>query len=103
MTPAAAMPDMLPPTVPLSAHPNQPAGQNGGNQSGGQEAGVSVSGGAPAVADDGDLIEKEWVLKAKQIVHATQHDPYKQTKELHALKKDYMKKRYNKTIGQVDE
>jgi hypothetical protein len=58
---------------------------------------------APAVADDGDLIEKEWVTKAKHIVMSTRDDPHKQTKELHALKADYMKKRYNKTIGAVDE
>lgn len=49
-------------------------------------------------ADDGDLIEKEWVHKAKQIVERTRDDPYKQTEELTLVKVDYMKKRYGKTL-----
>lgn len=52
----------------------------------------------PAVADDNDLIEKEWVVKAKQIVAATREDPYTQNKELSKFKADYLKKRYNKDI-----
>lgn len=48
--------------------------------------------------DDADLIEKEWVNKAKQIVERTRDDPYKQTEELTMVKVDYMKKRYNKSI-----
>jgi hypothetical protein len=53
---------------------------------------------SPPVADDGDLIEKEWVTKAKQIVERTRNDPYKQNEELTLFKADYMKKRYGKTI-----
>ena len=52
----------------------------------------------PAVADDQDLIEKEWVAKAKQIVDKTRDDPYQQSQELTVFKNDYMQKRYNKTI-----
>jgi hypothetical protein len=52
----------------------------------------------PAMADDTDLIEKEWVNKAKSIVEKTRYDPYEQSKELTIFKADYMKKRYNKTI-----
>jgi len=52
----------------------------------------------PDGADDSDLIEKEWVEKAKQIIEKTRHDPHEQTKEVTLLKADYMKKRYNKTI-----
>ncbi len=52
----------------------------------------------PAVADDQDLIEKEWVAKAKQIVEKTRDDPYQQSQELTVFKNDYMQKRYNKTI-----
>ena len=44
------------------------------------------------------LIEKEWVVKAKQIVEKTKDNPYNQNKELTVFKADYMKKRYNKTI-----
>lgn len=50
------------------------------------------------VQDDGDLIEKEWVLKAKQIVDANREDPYKQSEELTVFRADYMQKRYNKSI-----
>jgi hypothetical protein len=49
-------------------------------------------------ADDGDLIEKEWVTKAKQIVERTRDDPYKQSEDLTLFKADYMRKRYGKTI-----
>ncbi|MDQ2973622.1 MAG: hypothetical protein M3Q79_04035 [bacterium] len=49
-------------------------------------------------ADDIDLIEKQWVLKAKNVVTATMGDPYKQNKELNKVRADYIKKRYNKDI-----
>jgi len=52
----------------------------------------------PAVADDTDLIEKEWVNKAKQIVEQTREDPYNQSKELTKFKAEYMQKRYNKAL-----
>lgn len=48
--------------------------------------------------DDSDLIEKEWVDKAKQIVERTRDDPHKQSEELTVFKADYLKKRYGKTI-----
>ena len=52
----------------------------------------------PAVADDADLIEKEWVQKAKDIIKQTQSDPHVQSKELNIFKADYMQKRYNKVL-----
>lgn len=52
----------------------------------------------PAVADDIDLIEKEWVDKAKAIVNSTRNDPHSQNDEMNRFKADYMKKRYNKDI-----
>jgi hypothetical protein len=57
---------------------------------------------ATMIADDADLIEKEWVEKAKAIVASTRHDPRTQNRELNKFKADYMQKRYNKTI-KVDE
>ena len=50
------------------------------------------------LADDSDLIEKEWVNKAKQIIERTSEDPHQESQQLTDLKADYMKKRYNKTI-----
>jgi hypothetical protein len=57
---------------------------------------------APSIADDNDLIEKEWVQKAKQIVAATKDDPYTQNKEISRFKADYLKKRYNKDVKLED-
>ncbi len=52
----------------------------------------------PSIADDVDLIEKEWVEKAKQIVNQTKDDPRTQNKELNNFKAGYIKKRYNKEM-----
>ncbi len=54
--------------------------------------------GAPLVADDVDVIEKEWVDRAKKIVNATKNDPREQEKEVSKLQADYLLKRYNKQI-----
>lgn len=56
----------------------------------------------PQIADDGDLIEKEWVDRAKRIVEHTRHDPHQQNKEMNSMKADYLKKRYNKDIKQSE-
>jgi hypothetical protein len=53
----------------------------------------------PAVAGDVDLIEKEWVEKAKNIVNSTTGDPHAQSQKINQMKADYIQKRYNKTIG----
>lgn len=53
---------------------------------------------APLIADDVDVIEKEWVDKAKKIVGATKEDPYMQEQQVSALQADYLMKRYNKKI-----
>ena len=50
------------------------------------------------VAEDVDLIEKEWVERAKEIVHKTKDNPYLQNRALTQLKVDYVKKRYNKDV-----
>lgn len=53
---------------------------------------------SPLSADDNDLIEEEWVIKAKQIIAATREDPHAQTREVTKFKADYLKKRYNKDL-----
>lgn len=53
----------------------------------------------PHITDDGDLIEKEWIAKAKAIVERTKGDPFIQSREINAVKVDYLKRRYNKDIG----
>jgi len=58
---------------------------------------------APDLADDVDVIEKEWVDKAKEIVGQTKEDPRKQNHNVSLLKADYMKKRYGKDIKIPDD
>lgn len=57
----------------------------------------------PTEANDTDLIEKEWVVKAKQIVGDMSDDPFRQQQELSKLKADYLKKRYGKDVKLTDE
>lgn len=58
---------------------------------------------SPMIADDTDLIEKEWVDKAKQLVEQTKNDPFKQNQEINKIKATYIKKRYNKDIQVSNE
>lgn len=53
----------------------------------------------PKIAADEDLIEKEWVDKAKKIIAETKDDPHKREKEVGRLQTDYLKKRYGKELG----
>jgi hypothetical protein len=53
----------------------------------------------PLTAANDDLIEKEWVDKAKQIVSTTTGDPHARGEQVNALQKDYLKKRYGKELG----
>jgi hypothetical protein len=53
----------------------------------------------PVVAADEDVIEKEWVDKAKKIILETKDDPFGRTTRVNELQRDYLKKRYNKELG----
>jgi hypothetical protein len=53
----------------------------------------------PLVAADEDLIEKEWVDKAKEIIEQTKDDPFARTAKVNELQRDYLQKRYGKVIG----
>jgi hypothetical protein len=48
--------------------------------------------------DQNPMLDKVWVLKAKQIVLQTANDPYEQNKQLAGVKADYLQKRYGKTV-----
>lgn len=54
--------------------------------------------GVPLVAADEDLIEMEWVRKAKAIVNETRSDPYTQEREVSKLQASYLQKRYGKEV-----
>lgn len=53
----------------------------------------------PVIADDVDVIEKEWVDKARKIVNQTKDDPHQQEQAVEQLQRDYLKARYNKDLG----
>ena len=53
-------------------------------------------------AADKNLIEKQWVQKAKEIVADTKSDPYKQKSEIAVAKADYIQKRFKKTVKTDD-
>lgn len=50
-------------------------------------------------AVDEDVIDKEWVDKAKQIVSGTKDDPHQRSTEVATLQKEYLQKRFNKELG----
>lgn len=82
---AASQPS--PVSDPAASLPQAPAGQSG-----------SLSQHSPKIAEDVDLIEKEWVTKAKAIIDKTRGNPNEQTKELSRFKADYLKTRYSKDV-----
>lgn len=80
--PVAAMPMPVPAAAPTSSTPMVPD--------------------TPALANDDDLIEKEWVDKAKQIIAQTRNDPYRREQEVSRLQADYLFKRYGKELGAAE-
>jgi hypothetical protein len=85
--PASSMP--VPAMVPLPAIPAVPLTQ---------PVDTSQLANPQTARDDTDLIEKEWVNRAKAIVEQTRDDPHLQSDELSVFKADYMKKRYNRNV-----
>ena len=65
-----------------------------------QPALSAVSDDSPIVANDDDLIEKEWVDKAKKILSETRDDPYKREQEISKLQIEYIRRRYGRQIGE---
>jgi hypothetical protein len=83
-------------SVPVVATPMQDASLQGAAATAAQPA--TVSDDASLMADDADLIEKEWVVRAKAIVEQTKENPFEQNKAMHKVKAEYIKKRYNKDL-----
>lgn len=52
----------------------------------------------PLIADDVDVIEKEWVDHANKIIEATNQDPFVEEEAIEELQVDYLKKRYGKEV-----
>lgn len=85
-----AVSNPAPQTVPFPAQP-APASSS-------SDVPATTLSAVPAIADDGDLIEKEWVDKAKAIVERNRDDPHTQSEELTVVKAEYLQQRYNKTL-----
>lgn len=64
-----------------------------------QQQPVAPISNTPLVAADEDVIEKEWVDKAKEIIQQTKDDPYRRTQQVNELQRDYLQKRYGKVVG----
>ncbi|MBF1024548.1 MAG: hypothetical protein LP071_04015 [Candidatus Nanogingivalaceae bacterium] len=58
---------------------------------------------ATLIANDDDIIEKEWVDKAKKIIAETKDDPYRREVEISKLQIEYIRKRYGREIGKVED
>lgn len=84
--------DIAMPQVPVPAVPVTPVADP-----------VQQASDTPVVAGDDDLIEKEWVDKVKKIITLTKGSPYDQAKAIATLQADYLKKRYNRSIGESDQ
>lgn len=87
---AADATPMLPPPIPLTAA-QTPISD------------TSVTNDAPLIANDDDLIEKEWVDKAKKIIIETKDDPYHREEAVGKLQRDYLEKRYGRHIGSAND
>ncbi|MGO3702213.1 MAG: hypothetical protein ACTJG2_03445 [Candidatus Saccharimonadales bacterium] len=57
----------------------------------------------PLAANDDDIIEKEWVNRAKQVIVQTKDDPRAREKAIGALQRDYLMKRYGKELGATND
>lgn len=68
-----------------------------------QAPAVAVNGATPAIADDVDVIEKEWVDAAENVVKSGASDPHKEEEGFETLQVSYLKKRYNKDIKEPSE
>jgi hypothetical protein len=89
-SPHAQSPQQQAPTVvaPIPSLPLQVA----------QQTGTQPSQDSHLIADDADVMEKEWVDRAKKIISLTSHDPYLEAVELGKLKSTYIKKRFDKDL-----
>ena len=86
----AQMPATVLPTVPLPATPAVQV----------PVSTTTSTDDTPLIASDDDLIEKEWVDKLKRIITLTKDDPYERARVIAQLQADYLKKRYNREMGQ---
>lgn len=54
----------------------------------------------PEVAKDGEKMEKEWMKRAQDVVAETRNDPSKRLVQAALLREEYMRKRFNRILGE---
>ncbi len=92
---AEQAPAFTPPPLPILPQPVTPAVDD----SSVVVSQVTVLGDIPDVAADDNLIEKEWVDKAKHIITETADDPHAREQAVSQLQKEYLRRRYGKELG----
>lgn len=55
---------------------------------------------APEVAKDGDKMEVEWMARARKAISDTKNDPNKRLLDVALLREEYMRKRFNRILGE---
>ena len=93
----------IPVALPVDNTTTVPLSQSQNDDQSAKQSGVVVDDDTPLVAADEDLIEREWVDKVKKIIALTKDNPYERNRVIAQLQADYLKKRYNKTLGQNDD
>lgn len=88
---------------PSAALPTVPTAPTPDDMTGDVNKTTPADNSTPSVAADDDLIEKEWVDKIKKIIALTRDNPYERARVIAQLQADYLKKRHNRIIGQVDD
>lgn len=48
--------------------------------------------------EEREVIEKQWVQRAKEVIARNKDNPYKQKREVSRVKAEYMKARFNKVL-----
>lgn len=94
--------------APQAASGSLPAVDSNANNTGQTVAEPPISDNSVAATADvkpeaSDLIDKEWIDKAKKILSSFANDPRKQAININRLRADYLQKRYNKDIKVSDE
>ena len=80
-------------TMPLTVDPSIIDDQSSTIQTNASPKKINITDNLPA--NDVDLIEKAWVVKAKAIVEQTRNDPHEQSNEINKIREDYQSKRFN--------
>jgi len=89
----AAPPLIAPPTPTIATVPSDDTASSSG----------ATNDDLPTIANDDELIEKEWVDRAKKVIAETKDDPYRREQEVGRLQADYLAKRYGRGVKSSEQ